>query len=306
MNTNTSGLCFMLLAILLQGIPGFSQEGVPSQELPSHSLERTEVRKFHSDIIGLDFELWISLPWSYHAGDTIEYPVIYETDPYRQFSIMKGLSDVLSYPLPYMKEVIIVGIGYGGTGQEATLNWVLGRIRDYTPVFDIDMEELYKSRLASMGISDVEVQTGGAPLYLEFLSDELIPFIESTFPADSSTRMLTGYSLGGLLGMYVLFQKPELFDKYFIGSPSIHYADDITFEYEGRYARQHSDLHAEVFLTAGALEERTSKNVMRMEELLLSRNYPNLIMNTVIFEKESHASCFPGALSRSLIELLGD
>ena len=106
--------------------------------------------------------------------------------------------------------------------------------------------------------------------------------------------------------MYVLFHKPELFGKYFIGSPSIHFNDNITFEYELSFAHKHSDLNAEVFLSAGALEVRTSGKIREMEERLISRRYENLILKTVVFEKENHVSCYPAAISRALIELFGN
>ena len=291
----------MLPAILV-----FSQEGIHAKEFPSLAYDRTEVRTIHSDISGLDYELWISLPKSYELRESGVYPVIYATDPYRGFSIIKEFTDLLSQPVAYIDEVIIVGIGYGGVEPDAVVNWALGRVRDYSPVQDPDLEDLYKSRLSSGGKTNIDVQTGGAPEFLNFIENELIPFIERNYRADSRNRMLTGYSLGGLFGMYALFHKPELFAKYFIGSPSIHFGDEITFEYEHSYASQNPDLKAEVFLSAGALEERTSENVLRMEELLRSHKYPNLTVHAVIFEEETHASCFPGALSRSLIELLGN
>ncbi len=42
----------------------------------------------------------------------------------------------MTAPSPILPEVILVGIGYGGEGIHARLNWALGRVRDYTPVQD--------------------------------------------------------------------------------------------------------------------------------------------------------------------------
>jgi len=153
---------------------------------------------------------------------------------------------------------------------------------------------------------DTDVTSGGAQAFLEFLDKELIPFIGSSYRTDHHTRMLSGYSFGGLFGMYALFHKPELFCKYFIGSPSIHYANDITFQYEKSYAGEHSDLIAEVMISAGQLEERTSGNILKMEQLLQSRGYKNLVLKTLIFENENHYTCYPAAMSRSLIYLFGN
>lgn len=292
-------ICLLVFApITLQAQNEFTET-----EFRSLTLERTEVITLHSDIVEQDFELWISVPKSYTASDTGIYPVIYLLDPYRAFSIVKGYADVITYPIKYIPEVIIVGIGYGGKDPETMLNWALGRTRDMTPVTDAATEELYRNRFEALGVHNVEVHTGGAPKFLNFIEKELFPYIEFNYRTDIQTRMLSGYSLGGLFGMYVLFHKPDLFSKYFIGSPSIHFHDNITFEYELSFSRKHSDLNAEVFLSAGALEVRTSGNIREMEKRLNSRKYENLTLITYVFEKENHVSCYPAAISRALIEL---
>jgi len=299
-----AGNLLSMAMFLLSSFSALAQDGNTEQPFPPLKYERTEVRTIHSDIVGHDFELWISLPRSYSANENREYPVIYLMDPYRAFSLVKGLTDVLSGPLPYIKEVIIVGVGYGSKDPEAMLKWAQGRTRDYTPVPSEETEELYKRRFTALGLPDAQVKTGGAPIFVDFLKKEMIPAIESDYRIDSRERMLSGFSLGGLFGLYVLFHTPELFNAYFIGSPSIHYKDEICFAFESNYAGQHTDLDARVFMSAGSLEEATSGYVRKMEDLLSSRNYENLELSTVIFEGEGHASCFPGALSRALTSLL--
>jgi predicted alpha/beta superfamily hydrolase len=221
------------------------------EEFPEVILERTELRILHSDYVGQDFELSISLPRSYKNTDT-GYPVIFVLDSYRAFPIVKGMTDALSWPNPMIPEVILVGIGYVGSGQGAALNWVVGRTRDLTPVKNNVREEYYQNRLKGGG---VDIETGGAPQFLDFISKELIPFVESNYRIDENHRMLSGYSAGGLFGLFVLFHDPNLFSKYFIGSPSItSFRDSVTFEYELNYAYLHNDLPANVFMSVGQLE----------------------------------------------------
>jgi predicted alpha/beta superfamily hydrolase len=269
------------------------------------TLERTVVKTIHSEIVGQDFELLISLPKSYGVRDTV-FPVMILLDPYRAFLIMKGFTDVLTNPYNYIPEVIIVGVGYGGTGMEAMMNWALGRTRDMSPEKSIQTEDLYRRRLERFGVPDMEVKTGGAPLFLDFIKTELLPFVESNYRIDDNLRILSGYSMGGLFAMYTLFHEPGLFHKYLIGSPSIHFNDGVTFDYESAYAREHSDLQADVFLSAGSLEGRTVTYVEKMADLLTSRNYEHLDLYMTIFEKETHVSCYMVALSRGILELLGN
>jgi predicted alpha/beta superfamily hydrolase len=116
-------------------------------------------------------------------------------------------------------------------------------------------------------------------------------------------RVLSGYSLGGLFGLYTLFHDPKLFNKYLIGSPSIQYGEGITFKYEINHANSTSDLMADIFMSSGEQEEIGTENVKKLTETLLSRSYENLNITTVTFENEDHVTCFPAAISRGLTEL---
>jgi len=275
------------------------------EEHPSVSLERTEIREFQSDIVEQNYELLISLPYSYTTSDTT-YPVIFLLDPYRAFSMVKGFTDAMAAPFPILPEVILVGIGYGGKGINARLNYAVGRVRDYSPVQDSTTEQWYENAIEKAGISNVDVISGGAPLFLEFIRNELFPFIESNYHVDTTNRMLSGYSFGGLFGLYVLFHEPGLFNKYFLGSPSINFKDGISLKYESLYANNHTDLKAEVFMSVGTKEEVYIKNLNKMIHQLDSRNYKNLKLETIIFDNENHFTCYPAAMSRGLIELFNN
>lgn len=267
------------------------------------TLERTEVRVLQSNIVDQDYELWISLPASYTAGDDY-YPLIIVLDPYRSFLIIKAGMDVFSTsPAEFLPEAILVGIGYGGDESNSLEKFALGRTRDLTPTSDSLAEASMRRVMEASGIANCAVRTGGAPKFLEFIRDELFPYIHSNYRVDMKNKALYGYSYGGLFGLYTLFHAPETFNKYLIGSPSIHFNGGITFLYENEYATSNADLNAMVFLSSGSLEKTTMENVIKMENLLLSRKYPNLKLKTVIFENESHTSCALAAISRGLIEL---
>ena len=283
----------------------FSQTESIVESHPGIILERTESRTLHSDIVGQDYELSVSLPNSYYTLDTT-YPVLILLDPYRAFSMVKGLTEIYTTTYTLMPEVIIVGIGYGGEGMAARLNWALGRVRDYSPVQNTETEEAYEKLIEEGGIPNIDVESGGAPLFLDFIRDELFPFIESNYRADTNMRILSGYSFGGLFGLYALFHDPDLFNKYFIGSPTIRYSNGITYEFEASYAAAHKDLEADVFISSGALESLTADHMNKMAEKLLSRNYKSMKLETVIFENETHVTCYPAAMSRGLVELFNN
>jgi predicted alpha/beta superfamily hydrolase len=65
-------------------------------------------------------------------------------------------------------------------------------------------------------------ERGEAPtpvdLSIQFLKEELIPFIDNNFRTNAY-RILYGHSVGGLFTMYTLFNHPDLFTAYLAGSP---------------------------------------------------------------------------------------
>ncbi len=268
---------------------------------PRITIERTELRILHSDIVEQDYELEISLPYNY-SKDSTKYPVIFLLDPSIQFLTMRGYTDGMAFEQA-IPQVIIVGIGYGGEGFNKIQNFSVGRLRDYTPIKDTKIEESNNKYWERMGVKDINVITGGAPLFMEFIRKELFPFMESNYRIDTKDRMLCGYSFGGLFALYTLFHDSSLFNKYLIGSPSIWYKDGISFEYESNYAKTHGDLKAEVFMSSSGLEKGPAEDMKKMANLLNSRNYKNLKLNTRIFENESHSTSFYPFMNQGLSEL---
>lgn len=302
MRTLIQRYCILAGFLLIFQIAAISQIEKNDETNQEVTLDRTEKRIIHSKIVDQDYEIFVSLPRGYNQGHS-SYPVIIALDAYAGFLIMKGCVDVFTSLRPLMPEVIVIGIGYGGDETNSFVKWTAGRTRDFTPVQNPRTEEFYKKFITDKGGSVSDVQTGGAALFLEFINDELFPFLTSNYRIDQENKALFGVSFGGLFAFYTVFHNPDSFDKYFIESPSLHYSDGVTFQYENDYAKDHSDLDIDIFMCAGELEIGISDNIKKMEELLLSRDYPQLNLKTVIFENESHISCAPAAISRGLIEL---
>lgn len=292
-------LCFCVLCIFQNSI--FGQSSTENKKFPEITLERTEIRVLHSEIVGQDYELNISFPFINPYGGEA-YPVIFILDPFRDFVMTKGISDVLmsSQQIP---RVMLVGIGYGGKGFDALQNYALGRLKDYIPVQDSAKEEYLRNMAENMGIENLNIVSGKAPEFLEFIKKELVPFLESNYNVDTNKCVLSGYSDAGLFALYALFHEPELFSGYLIGSPSIQFKNELALEYESKYAKTHKDLRAKIFMSAGEDEELTANNVRKMDDMLNSRNYQNLKLKTVILENENHATSYPSFINRGLMEI---
>lgn len=277
---------------------------VPAQH-PPVTIQGTEVRCLHSDIIDQDFELYVKLPWRYDRTETT-YPVLFSLDGNRSFPLYSTMSLILETPGTGGEEVVIVGIGYSVDDDRirALADWAVWRTRDLTPERNSEVEQHWIRKLSSvLGNTDIDVKTGGAPDFLDFIRRELIPFVEANYRVSSRDRGLAGFSFGGLFTLYVLFRAPELFTRYFAGSPSMW---DQLFTYEEKYAAAHDDLRARVFMTAGSLE--SSNNIERMRRMvdrLRTRTYSGFHLDFTVFEGEEHSSSYAAGVSRALRVLYG-
>jgi predicted alpha/beta superfamily hydrolase len=258
-----------------------------------------ETLSMHSEILQQELELYIKLPWRYGRGDRV-YPVLFALDANRAFHLYATMSLIYETPETSGDEIIIVGIGYKLDEQRimGLAQWAAWRTRDFTPNQSMDTEEFWKTKLSALVGGDFrDVQSGRAAHFLKSLREEIIPFAETNYRISSDGRGLAGYSYGGLFTLYALFHAPELFTRYFAGSPTMR---EQLFEYEEQYASTNSDLAAKVFMTEGELESDLHDPIQRMANRLRSRGYPGLDLQTHVFAGEGHSSAYAASVSKAL------
>ena len=262
------------------------------------SLISTEKRILHSKIVKQDFEIYISLPYKYFMSDTT-YPVLFSLDANVKFGLMSNVVNNLGMLTKEIPEIIVVGIAYP---IRDIADWAALRKRDTTPTSNLEYDKRWAGYLNNAaGRNDIVVQSGGAKKFLAFIRDELIPFIESNYRVSSTDRGLQGTSSGGLFTLYTLFQQPELFQRYFAGSPSIQWDESFMFSLENDFASSHNDLPVRLFMCVGGLEtDYYINNFNKMSHLLSSRNYPNFKLYTHVFEDETHGTTGPASICKGL------
>jgi predicted alpha/beta superfamily hydrolase len=155
------------------------------------------------------------------------------------FIIKEGLFEWLNWSQE-IPELIIVGIAYG----EGTAEWWQKRSRDYTPSKD------------STRIWGEWPLAEGGEAFLQFIAQELIPFLDATFRTQRNERAMAGLSFGGLFAAYVLLTQPELFSRYIMMSPAFLWENKAIFKHEEVFSRSHDTLHASVYSAVGELDDR--------------------------------------------------
>ena len=255
-------------------------------------LQDVECSEFHSRFTGHDYHVYVSLPASYRQGDR-RYPVLYVPDYEGDFLILKVANDIMSLDKtrPLLEEFILVGVPPKSEGIQ---DWARKRTFDLTPT---EVEAMNKSLADRIG---GEVHTGGAPMFLRTLKEELIPYIESKYRV-TSDRGLAGYSHGGLFATYVWLNDGSAFSRYLIGSPTLSWDKGILLKTEADLAKSGKALYGRVFLSVGADEDQGMVGAFKnLTAALTSHAYPNLQLESHIFESTDHPSGVAGALNRGL------
>ncbi|AZG74707.1 alpha/beta hydrolase [Shewanella livingstonensis] len=179
------------------------------------------------------YPVLIKLPKNYQQNSVHQYPVIYMTDGLYSLQVVSGAT---RFPMNsnMMQQAILVAINYQKPSKGPT-----SRIRDYTPSHDPSWKLL----------------TGEAKRHVSFISDVVMPFVEANFRVDKQHDTFMGNSLGGLLGAYILLERPRLFDYYVLGSPSLWFDNKQLLQQFTRRFSQTSAISAKVFVGIGELEK---------------------------------------------------
>ncbi len=186
----------------------------------------------------------IYLPAGYHQNDTTAYPVIYLLDGSADEDFIHVAGLVQFYSFPWIKRLpgaILVGIAN------------VDRKRDFT--FPTTIEE-DKTRFPTTGHSDK---------FIAFIELELIPFIENKYKTNQS-KTIIGQSLGGLLATEILLNKPQLFNKYIIISPSLWWDNGSLLNKPSSIFRDDFSQQADIYIGVGKEGVTPTKIPRIMEE----------------------------------------
>lgn len=271
-----------------------------AEPVPMLASERHMMDSKHT---GRTYRISISLPLGYNKSpdegwpfqNTPEkWPVVYLLDANWYMGMVTDTVRYMSR-CGTTTDAIIVGIGYAEAQDPIEAYWesFIRRDHDLTPIRD---EEVEKSMEANF---KRPTPNGDAANFLNFIKDELIPVIEKDYRANPSKRVLVGHSYGGLFALFSLFEVPDLFESFIIGSPTLSYSKRFTFQHEEAFAKQHQQLPANIYLFVGELEEdihdSTVTDTLRLAAILQGRNYQGFTLVKQVFQGLNHCDVFaPG------------
>lgn len=265
-----------LLAVLFW----FSVADLKSQD--PVTLPNTDTHLLYSEELQQHYLIDVFLPAGYQPKESEfqfpKYPPIYVLNS-RPNAVMAAMLRHVSE----MSREIIIGIDFADENGNPVDSFA-AYTRDLTPTADDDW-----AQASTVGAG------GRAEDFIQFIENEVKPFVNETYNVNKNNETLVGHSFGGLFGLYVLFNHSDSFNRYVIASPSIWWDDAVTFEFEDSYANSHSNMAKKVFISVGSKEfvsgpQGMIENTQNMVQKLESRNYPDLKLSFTNFEDETHES----------------
>jgi predicted alpha/beta superfamily hydrolase len=205
--------------------------------------------KLYSKILGQDRDLIVHLPRNYDRGK--KYPVMYVLDGSSQDQHIADKFDSLS-SLARVPQTIVVGIP-NMSGANRTLQLV--------PPF----------MLTDPAKPDSPLGTGDT--FLDFMELELIPFIAEKYGA-SGLRLFAGNSRGGLLVMYSLIHKPDLFTGRFCFSTPLWRQNDLLVTKASEFLDSKKRMNSFLYVSAGANETENIKSGLDTLTRVLKQKAP--------------------------------
>lgn len=190
--------------------------------------------KLYSKILDEEREIIIHLPRDYDKNK--KYMVMYVLDGSSQDKHIANKFDILA-TTGYVENAIIVGLpNVSGKGRQ----------RDYTPPY------------MKMDIDEKDSPLGEGDNFLTFMEKELFPFIEKNYSV-SENRAIAGNSRGGLLVMYSLLFKPNLFQGRFCFSPALWRDDNLIIKKTSEFLTKQDSLNSFLYISMGDQENNKMK-----------------------------------------------
>lgn len=224
-------LLFMVLITLVNvnGVLAQSTSTPTSENKPPESPDIVQT-SIHSAILGEDRSVIIHLPRNYSKDTAQKYPVMYVLDGTSQDDHTADKITVLS-DAGLVPAAIVVGLPNTRGNRE----------RDQTPPF------------MRRNVDDEKSPYGAGDKFLLFIEKELIPFIERQYRT-SGYRTLSGNSRGGLLVLYSLLVKPDLFQARFCYSTPVWRFENLMVNKLSEFLRASAGLKGFLYISVGDKE----------------------------------------------------
>jgi len=200
--------------LIITGFIFFFQQLLYGQEDQFYLQKMGVLDSLYSQVLKESRKIYVQLPASYNAENSQKYPVVYILDGEVFLPTAKNVLDF--YSGGFMPEMVLIGISNNNN-----------RMRDLTT-----------STVKTMYGRPFNQENGEAANFIQFIENELIPFVEKKYPV-TNFRTIIGHSYGGLFAVYTLINHPNIFNNYIAIDPSLDWDNqNLTEQAKTMFANQ--------------------------------------------------------------------
>lgn len=227
-----------------------------------------DVHTTYSKILNQERQIYIHVPKRDSSEADKVLPVLYLLDGENHFHIVSAYIDYLSH-WQVIPKTIVVGI------------ISVDRRKDLTPTnsllnFDRKIDSSYKT-------------TGGNEKFLQFIQQELMPYVEANFKT-SPFKILAGHSFGGITSINCMFTHPDMFDAYIAISPSLWWDSKYVLKLAARKLKALSTLNKKFFYSNGNEGGSFRNDILDLDSLINQSSLKGFEHKYINYLHESHMS----------------
>lgn len=217
------------------------------QALGSNAEYKLLTDTLYSEVLNENRTITVQLPKSYEAKPDKRYPVIYRLDGKGEIPLITAVLEKLQNANA-APEVIIVAIEN------------IDRLRDFYPTVNQEPQ-------GPVGAG------GGASKFLNFVEDELIPFVDKKYRTHDF-KIIEGASAAGVFVLYALQTNPELFQAHLAYSAAVWWDFGASVKSTKAFITKTKELNNYLYMGIGE-ESGFMRNRYDDLQNFISSNTPN-------------------------------
>ena len=235
-----------------------------------------DIIKLSSKILNEDRKIYIYVP----PIDTLQpdkrYPVLYVLDGDNHFSMIAEYCRYLSrLDVNVMPEMIIVGIPN------------TNRTRDLTPTHSI--VDYYGK--PDTGSNSWLKPSGGGNNFLQFIGDELIPYVDAHYKTEAF-RIFAGHSFGGITTINCLLTQPDMFGAYIAISPSFWWDKGYLLDFANKKLKTNRIINKMIFYSdaneGGSDKSTFHADLLKFDSIVTQNKITGLNHKYVYYPEDIH------------------
>ena len=222
-----------------------------------------ETDSLYSEILKQVRPIQIVYPQGYSPASKEKYELLYCLD---------GIPNALKMETAFLQSegfipqhIILVGI------PPVSVKGISMRDRDFSPTY-------------------TEPNTGGAARFLQFLQQELMPYLQQKLPAKPTGHTLYGASMAGLFTVYAFLTAPDLFTSYMAIDPSLWWGNFCLKKEMARRFGQPASYSNTLWIAGREGAAFKSMGIAGIDSLLQQRAPRELRWKCVAYANETHYS----------------